>query len=178
MPIETTVQPIKIELRNVKHAAFASEETECFSAVVYLDGVKAIEARNEGRGGCTFLHDITEGSIAHLNAYGASLGPKVTQYEAFEDKPTASGKWEMEQDAESLIDDALAEWLTFRDCKRAISKKLTFVCPGEKGIFSYPAKYKDTPELRAHLAKKHPTAIILTGLPDAEAVRLWKEYAS
>lgn len=30
----------RVTLRNIKHAAFASQETECFNATVYIDGVK------------------------------------------------------------------------------------------------------------------------------------------
>ena len=42
----------KIILKNLKYAAFASEETSCFSATVYCDGKRLCTARNDGRGGC------------------------------------------------------------------------------------------------------------------------------
>jgi hypothetical protein len=43
---------LKIELKNVKIAAFASEETTCFQAALWIDGKKAATVSNEGRGGC------------------------------------------------------------------------------------------------------------------------------
>lgn len=43
---------IKITLKNLKYAAFASEETSCFSATVYCDGKRLCTARNDGHGGC------------------------------------------------------------------------------------------------------------------------------
>lgn len=42
----------KIILKNLKYAAFASEETSCFSATVYVDGKRLCTARNDGHGGC------------------------------------------------------------------------------------------------------------------------------
>lgn len=42
----------KIILKNLKYAAFASEETSCFSATVYCDGKRLCTARNDGHGGC------------------------------------------------------------------------------------------------------------------------------
>ena len=32
---------MKIELKNVQYAAFASEETNCFEATIYVDGIFA-----------------------------------------------------------------------------------------------------------------------------------------
>lgn len=42
---------IKITLKNLKYAAFASQETACFAATVYVDGKRLCTARNEGHGG-------------------------------------------------------------------------------------------------------------------------------
>jgi len=44
---------MKIELKNFKHSAFASEETLCYEAKIYVDGKLFGEAKNHGRGGCT-----------------------------------------------------------------------------------------------------------------------------
>lgn len=40
-----------LELRNVKHAEFASEETACYRATLYVDGRKFCEVSNDGHGG-------------------------------------------------------------------------------------------------------------------------------
>lgn len=45
-----------ITLKNFKHAAFASEETYCFQATVYINGSKAGLASNSGHGGPTDFH--------------------------------------------------------------------------------------------------------------------------
>lgn len=45
---------MKIELKNVKINLTFSEETTMFMADLFINGVLAGEANNDGRGGCTF----------------------------------------------------------------------------------------------------------------------------
>jgi hypothetical protein len=47
---------MKIELKNLKINEAFSEETTCFMADVFVNGKKVGHARNDGRGGCTFIH--------------------------------------------------------------------------------------------------------------------------
>ena len=42
---------MKLELKNIKHANWASEETQCYNAVLYVDGDPFLMVSNEGRGG-------------------------------------------------------------------------------------------------------------------------------
>jgi len=44
----------KVELKAVKYHADMSEETDCFSANLYLNGKKVCEVRNQGQGGPNF----------------------------------------------------------------------------------------------------------------------------
>lgn len=46
---------MKIELKKLKVHNDMSEETTCFSADVYIDGRLAASAKNDGRGGMTFV---------------------------------------------------------------------------------------------------------------------------
>jgi len=62
---------MKIELKNVKHSEFASRETDCFQASVYIDGKKAGTVGNDGQGGCNHynpwkLADILSGNAKTL----------------------------------------------------------------------------------------------------------------
>jgi hypothetical protein len=41
----------QVELRNLKHAEFASQETACYEATVYIDGKRFCIASNQGHGG-------------------------------------------------------------------------------------------------------------------------------
>ena len=44
---------MKIEIKNIKHSPSLSEETNAFTADIYVNGVKAGSAMNRGHGGCT-----------------------------------------------------------------------------------------------------------------------------
>src|SRR3546814_1783327 len=67
--METNIKQDRIALKNLKVAQFASEETLCFTATVLFDGVAIAQARNDGRGGATFVHAL-EGKAAQLSDAG------------------------------------------------------------------------------------------------------------
>jgi hypothetical protein len=46
---------MKVELKSVKVCHWASEETNCFTATMWIDGKKAGRADNDGKGGSTNL---------------------------------------------------------------------------------------------------------------------------
>ena len=66
---------MKITLKNFKHANFASEETYCFEATVYIDGQKAGHASNSGHGGSTDVH--LDEAFRHLDTPENDLEGKV-----------------------------------------------------------------------------------------------------
>ena len=96
---------MKLAVKNVKVCKWASEETLCFEAVVTIDGVASILASNNGRGGSTILHDMTDrlGSVARLRDYARSL-PKIVD-ETFRSPDDASQPFSYAQTADSVVDD-------------------------------------------------------------------------
>jgi len=66
---------MKVELKKFKFHPDMTDETNCFSAEVYIDGVRAMHASNSGTGGCNELHDIVRGSFERLRAYCKTLPP-------------------------------------------------------------------------------------------------------
>lgn len=158
---------MKIELRNIKYAAFASEETSCFEATIYVDGIKAGRASNQGHGGPTDIdpHQLSE----RLDAYGATL-PQVDLGEELGDRRM------MTQDGEWIVDQLLGAWLTERDLKRVLGRKILYVNDGK--VFetkSYPKS-----KLGQLLAEpvKVRTALkseqVLNLMPFAEALEIYK----
>lgn len=59
-------KPMKLSLIKVKHAEFASQETNCFEAVVVIDGVPSIHVSNQGHGGGDNHYDIVPGAFKRL----------------------------------------------------------------------------------------------------------------
>jgi len=103
---------MKVELRNIKHMPSLSEETECFSATIYVDGVKRGTASNRGTGGNTDIHPRE--LVTELNAYGKTLPPW-----------NYNGK-DHEKDAEHVIDDLLGDELQRKQLKKLCAKKTLF----------------------------------------------------
>lgn len=152
---------MQITLKNVKYSEFASQETYCFEATIYLDGKKAGQVRNDGQGGCNFYypHSIEEA----INAHAVTL------------PPVASGGITLNHDADWLIMDLMAEWLITRDLKRALSKKVLFTNSGGAIM-----ETKTMPKERLAFVLSKPekyfeTAVkILNLLPFAEALALYR----
>lgn len=77
----------KLELKNVKFSEWNSEETNCFQAVVYFNGVKSAMVQNEGHGGSTDLYPIGDNfeAFRKVRAYCQSISDanKEDYYETY-----------------------------------------------------------------------------------------------
>jgi hypothetical protein len=163
---------MKIELKNVQHAAFASQETDCFTATVYINGVKSGTVSNEGFGGCNSYHPNTLEKT--LSGYAKTL-PKIVA--GFNDKE--GNPIEYEQDADTLIGDLFSAWLVEKDFKRAIAKRILFTRDGAV----MQTKSFDKVVLQAYL--KDPALVtklkadkVLNLLPVDEALKLYAGSAA
>ena len=69
---------MKIELRSIKHAKFASQETPCFDAKLYVDNIFHAHLFNEDQGGANSVEWIknTPHSEKEIETYIASQTPK------------------------------------------------------------------------------------------------------
>ena len=111
---------MKIELKNVKHSEFASHETDCFQASVYIDGKKAGTVDNDGQGGC---NRYSPWQLADtLDAYAKTLPPDVYEY--------GGETHTMEQNADILIGDLLNRHLQAKKNKSLCRGKTVFRIPG------------------------------------------------
>lgn len=67
---------MKIELKNIKSHSSMSEETNAFSAALYVDGVKAGFVSNDGRGGNNRI-ELTNNSLLKPMIEWANAQPAV-----------------------------------------------------------------------------------------------------
>jgi hypothetical protein len=164
---------MNIELGNVKYAAFASEETNCFEANILIDGVKVGSVRNDGKGGAHFFHPFA--LQRQLDEYGKTL-PVARSF------PLAGtgAAIEFQPDAESIVNDLLTDWLIARDVRRALTKRILFTKAGRKGLF----QTKAMPAAEVVKAITNPQVLnrlqadkVLNLLPFVEAVALFKAEA-
>lgn len=106
---------MNIELKNVKYAAFASQETNCFSATIYIDGHKRGTVENNGHGGCNNIIPWQLGQ--EIEAYAKTLPPEFPG---------------IPQSAEGLIGGLLDKWLEDRDLKRMCKTGVIFREPNRE----------------------------------------------
>lgn len=104
---------MKIEIRNVKHAKFASEETDCFEATVLIDGKVVGSVKNEGHGGNNFYYprEIED----TLDTHAKTLPQCQTDYGP------------LDMSADLIIGDLFSDWLLEKDLKKTLKTKILFI---------------------------------------------------
>jgi len=161
---------MKIELKNIKHAEFASHETNCFSASVYVDGVRAFTAENDGRGGCDFYHALP-GKQELLNA-AHNYAKSLPQTECSWIDPDTGKPAMLDMNLELLIGQLLEDELCRKERARCSSKGLAFHPDGDKTRISwYPFKGKPSKahkellrkEWLPQAVKSNPSAVFFDG---------------
>jgi hypothetical protein len=100
---------MKIELKAFKYYKNFSEETNAFTANIYIDGKKTAYAKNDGRGGCTYysiasVDAETKSRLKFAEDYCKSL-PKIVT-----DIKTKDGTFfSYDPTLESVIDDLVTK---------------------------------------------------------------------
>lgn len=112
---------MKVELKNVKYSAFASQETHCFEATVYIDGKRAGTVSNEGYGGPDSYS--SDALFEQLKAIASTMPPiDMTPYGVKETMP---------ETPETLIGNLMNTYLELREIKRMCAKKTLYRIPGK-----------------------------------------------
>ena len=108
---------MKIELKNLKINEAFSEETTCFMADVFVNGKKVGHARNDGRGGCTFIHAYPNQHklLAEAEKFCSELPKQVIDF--------GDRTHEFAQTLDSVVDD-----LVFAKEKEKEDKKIEKLC--------------------------------------------------
>jgi len=131
---------MKIELKNIYVNQRMSRETTLFEADIYIDGLKAGFAENEGRGGQTNIQGIGEKGrqlIEAAEAYCKKLPDKVEEYEVNDKKE----KYKMKMSLEVFVDDLLEAFLNKKEMarfqKRMDKDMLDSILYGVPGSLAY-----------------------------------------
>ena len=154
---------MKLELKTIKHTAWASEETHCYQASLYVDGKPVAIVSNDGRGGADrdYPHPKFKGD------YRAQMRDVSRYFSGL--RRTAVTEWSpegMEQCLEFWCCDQVNDWLSARELKKKLKAGFLFQFADKVGVFAH----KTRPS-RAH------KATILNDLPFDEALSIWKETA-
>lgn len=158
---------MKIELKNIKYSEWASQETPCYEASVYVDGKKIGYVGNDGHGGCDVQH-IKPDMLASLNQWCAENLPR-SEYDGVDLGPA---------DFETLCSDLLTKHLLRKDYLRASESKILFTIPNKPGVYQISRKSHPDAAIVAHIRQKHGSeATILNNLPEAQALELYANAA-
>ena len=163
---------MKLELKNIKHTAWASEETHCYQASLYVNGKPLSIVSNDGHGGCDrdYAHPKFEPHTRYFGGLGGDYRSVMAEVDAhFKSLPNTPSEWNedgMEQTLEFWCCDQVNDWLSARELKKKLKKEFLFQFADGVGVFAH----KDRPS-RAH------KATILNDMPFADALAIWKETA-
>ena len=119
---------MKIELKSIKFSEAMSEETNAFTANLYINGKNVGYCKNQGHGGCTdYNANEPEDwkTIKEAEAYCKAL-PKVKY-----------SNMEFDQSLESVIDQLLEDWLKAKEVKKMERKMQTCILVGVPNGNSY-----------------------------------------
>ncbi len=115
---------MKIELKRIEHSERMSEETECFTADLWVDGVKIGTISNHGTGGCDDFHG-DHVAFAAADAWCKANLPRWSLDEAHPDQH--------ETDLEMHVASILAKNLGIKQMKRQLAKPCRLPESGRQG---------------------------------------------
>lgn len=156
---------MQISLKNIKYSAFASHDSHCFEATVYVDGKRAFGVENDGHGGPNNYFPLNKQQTGKavqewIDRIDSELGQQTLQH----------GDFEISNCLTIEIGERINEWLLRKEA-RNILRRVTYLRDGQ--IFRLEAKFKPSP---ATLEKVKQASwwqddfILLNELPREEAI--------
>ena len=164
---------MNLEMKAIKHSEWASEETYCYQANVYLDGKPFAMVSNDGHGGCDreYSHNKFKGD------YRATM-KKVGEY--FKSLPKRDvGKYDwapegFDESFEGWCHEQVTNYLITKDVKKALKKNKVVYQKnddGKMGLYDWHINANSDA-----LKKRYPESVILNDLPIDEAVKIWRGH--
>lgn len=144
---------MRIELRRINHNPKLSEETNAYTAEVWIDGERAFLARNQGQGGYDLYHQVGRWSEAEVNDWLKAHRP-VQPFQGLT----------LEHDLEAEVGDLLARSLELRRLKRLLRTNLVTIERGQ--VFQYPLRKRPLAIVMRAVIATNPAAMVVNGTDD------------
>ena len=181
-----------ISIRGLKHSEFASHETHCFQASIWLDNTRVCIAENDGRGGATDFNrtqtikketwsEFMPLLVREANRIMPLLWEDEDWYTPKDEDPSdiVRGNSAWSSNLECVVAHLINEELSKKEMLRRMKNKLLTYDTKEKRV--YARKIKLDPKrhpLRAEkvkqsLSESSPNEIILNLMPEEEALQLY-----
>ena len=154
----------RVKLKNVKHSASLSQETEAYTASVYLDGKKVGHVRNDGNGGPDFVElDIRfrepRATSDEINSVYDKLQAACRAHPEFLSFCEEIGAMPESIDAVSnttalLLERHLEDKQVRRVCKKGIVLRLADVPEGSFEVHNLPYNAANVAAVREEIARE------------------------
>ena len=123
---------MNVTLKNVKFSEHMSEETNAFTADVYVDGVRCGFAKNDGHGGNTNVHPYSfqQSELFYKSETFLKTLPEINI--GTEDEP-----YMIDSNMESVVDNLFEQWLKEKETKKFEKKMIDRIMWGIPHGYSY-----------------------------------------
>ena len=157
----------KIELRNVKHTAWMSEETHCYQATLYVDGLRWGTVSNEGHGGPDRFDGINGYGWEDIRELDQRIKTTIPPYTFDDGTP-------LDRDLEMICAELVNEWLRDRDFNKAMKNKVLYTRNDAEGVWQINVKKSQPHWMLLDIMKaKHPDYTYLVDLPVTQAKAIY-----
>lgn len=154
---------MKITITNLKHSESLSEETNAYTAIVLVDGMRAFDASNHGTGGPDMYHPIkgyTGPSESEINDWLKANTPAIEFHDM-----------KLDNTLEMVVGDLIEEKLRDARLKRLLRTKILVIDDkdGEPALYTYKGKPTDQNlgSMRAAILGKKITGRLVNGGDEA-----------
>jgi hypothetical protein len=167
-----------ITLKNIKFSEWASEETHCFQATIYMDGERAMKVSNEGHGGPNqYYHTNGQSSEEFKRQFERAI--IIGENYIKDSREEGWQEWISKLAGTSelldwLVSDLLNEHLTLKEMRTKMRTKTIFYDKKLKKVFHHD--HKPTPENLSYLKRNSRSGVLFfNDIPEAEAYYYWRK---
>lgn len=165
----------RLQMKNIKHSEFASHETYCYEASVYLDGKAFALVSNDGRGGC-------DSQYSHNNYKGENFYQDLRKLEEeFKSLPkTNPCKYfpeGIEQTFEGWCHEQVMEHLLAKDLKKLLKRCVVAQIKENdelKVVQWNKPKAKPDWLMKEQIKQEFPEVKILNDMDHEDAMSIWR----
>ena len=166
----------RITLKNLKHAQFASLETHCFNATIYLDGERAFKASNEGSGGPNEYFPYHGQHEHDFNDHYRFVSDAAVDWVKENDLDFYERVKDDDDDWASLdfvITHVINEHLLLKHMRDVMKRKVVFFDRDDSKV--YTISERPTPDKVNYLRSQHPTWMLFNDIAsEDEQLALWR----
>ena len=161
----------RITLKNLKHAQFASLETHCFNATIYLDGERAFKASNEGSGGANEYFPYQRQGERDFHSYYRYVSEAAMDWmkETNPNFPYLDDDWAC---LDFVITHIINEHLLLETMRDVMRRKVVYLDTTNGSVERISER--PTPDKIDYLRRQQPTWKLFNDIGEDERLALWR----